>query len=292
MTWTVLGAPVNSAGAPDRETRMPAALRAAGLVAALHARDDGDIRGRIDDSRRDPETGIIGFASLRRASAELRERLDALFAGKHRPLVLGGDCTPLLGIFAALQRHCRRSGLWFVDGHLDVYDGASSPTGEAADMELRILLGDGPEGLVDLGERVPLLEAADVLALGHRHPDDSEAADELDLIDPGVERVDARTVRDLGPAAVASRALALADRTDAMWLHVDLDILDQEVLPAVSYRQPGGLDWDELERLLRPLASDPRLAGASVADLNPDLDASGHHAAQVARFLTDALSQR
>jgi arginase len=27
-------------------------------------------------------------------------------------------------------------GLWFVDGHADYLDGSSSPTGEAADMEL------------------------------------------------------------------------------------------------------------------------------------------------------------
>jgi arginase len=290
MTWTVLGAPLNSAGTPDGETRMPAALRAAGLVGALHARDEGDIQGRIDDARRDPETGIIGFADLRRASEELRERLDVLLADGRRPLILGGDCTVLLGIFATLQRHWLRPGLWFVDGHLDVYDEATSPTGEAADMELRILLGDGPKGLVDLGERVPLLEAADVLALGHRHPDDSDAADEVDVIDARVERLDARAVRDLGPSAVAERALALADRTDAVWLHLDLDVLDQEALPAVSYPQRGGLDWDELERLLRPLASDPRLMGASIADLDPDRDASERHAAQVVRLLADALA--
>lgn len=290
MTWTVLGAPLNSAGTLDGETRMPAALRAAGLVGALSALDDGDIQGRIADARRDPETGIIGFADLRRASAELRERLDVLLAGGRRPLVLGGDCTPLLGIFAALQRYRPRPGLWFVDGHLDAYDGVTSPTGEAADMELRILLGDGPKGLVDLGDRVPLIEAADVLALGHRHPDDSDSVDEVDLIDARVERLDARALRDLGPSAVAERAFALADRTDAVWLHLDLDVLDEEALPAVSYRQPGGLDWDELERLLRPLASHPRLMGASIADLNPDRDASGRHAAQVVRLLADALT--
>ena len=269
---------------------MPAALRAAGLVAALNARDDGDIRGRIDDSRRDPETGIIGFDVLKRASTELRERLDTLLAGGVRPLVLGGDCTPLLGIFAALQRHRRRPGLWFVDGHLDAYDGTTSPTGEAADMELRILLGDGPQGLVDLGERVPLLLAADVLAVGYRHPDESDAPEEVDLIDERVERLDARAVRDLGPPEVVRRALGLADRTDAMWLHLDLDVLDQEELPAVSYRQPGGLDWDELEELLRPLARHPRLVGASVADLDPDRDPDGRHAARVVRLLTDALA--
>jgi arginase len=288
--WTIIGAPLNSAAGPDGETRMPAALRAAGLVAALSAQDDGDIQGRIDDPRRDPETGIIGFDVLRRASAELRERLDALLRDGQRPLVLGGDCTPLLGIFAALQRHWRRPGLWFVDGHLDAYDGATSPTGEAADMELRILLGDGPQGLLDLGDRVPLLAAADVFAVGFRHPDESDAPEEVDLVDDRVERLDSRALRDLGSAEVVRRALELADRTDAVWLHLDLDVLDQEVLPAVSYRQPGGLDWDELEELLRPLARHPRLVGASVADLNPDRDPDGRHAARVVRFLTDTLA--
>ena len=61
---------------------------------------------------------------------------------RERPLVLGGDFTLLLGVFQALPRG---SGLWFIDGHADFLDGKSSPTGEAADMDLAILTGDNAD---------------------------------------------------------------------------------------------------------------------------------------------------
>jgi arginase len=69
------------------------------------------------------------------------------------------------------------------------------------------------------------------------------------------------------------------------WLHLDLDVLDDGVLPAVSYPQPLGLDWDELVALLRPLVAAPNLLGVSVADFNPDRDADGAHAARVVEAL-------
>ena len=42
-------------------------------------------------------------------------------------LVLGGCCTLLIGVMAALRDNGTDAGLLFVDGHLDCYDGASSP---------------------------------------------------------------------------------------------------------------------------------------------------------------------
>ena len=69
------------------------------------------------------------------------------------------------------------------------------------------------------------------------------------------------------------------------WLHLDLDVLDECVLPAVSYPQPLGLDWDELVALARPLVAAPGLLGVSVADFNPDLDVGGVHAGRVVEAL-------
>jgi Arginase family len=99
--------------------------------------------------------------------------LRALLSSGARPLVLGGDCTILLGILAAVRdQHESRIGLWFLDGHADFYNGSTSPTGEGADMELAIATGDGPAGLVDLVEP-PLVAAREVVLLGHRRPEDN-----------------------------------------------------------------------------------------------------------------------
>jgi arginase len=57
------------------------------------------------------------------------------------------------------------------------------------------------------------------------------------------------------------------------------------VLPAVSYPQSLGLDWDDLIALLRPLVAAPNLLGVSVADFNPEGDPAGAHAARVVEAL-------
>jgi arginase len=120
--------------------------------------------------------------------------------------VLGGDCTLLLGVGVALQRRFHRPGLWFVDGHTDTFDAATSPTGEAADMELGALTGHGPLELTASADADPVIAPERVIVLGHRHADDLEDARELDLVDPAIERVDARAVRAQGPRAAATGA--------------------------------------------------------------------------------------
>jgi arginase len=244
----------------------------------------------VGPRERDSSSGVLGLPGLIRASQELRERVAEVFSLGQRPLVLGGDCTLLLGVGAALQRRFHRPGLWFVDGHTDTFDAAMSPTGEAADMELGALTGHGPAELTVCADADPVIAPERVIVLGHRHADDLEDPRELDLVDPAIERIHARSVRAEGLRAVALRAeRRLHDVADAVWLHLDLDVLDQQELPAVSYPQPGGLTWEELSQLLEPLAASERLAGMSVADLQADLDPGGSWARRVVDLLAAQL---
>ncbi len=73
------------------------------------------------------------------------------------------------------------------------------------------------------------------------------------------------------------------------WLHLDLDVLDGEALPALTYPQPGGLSWEGFVELVRPLAASAALVGVSVADFEPDRDPDGVHAAHVVEALVKAL---
>jgi arginase family enzyme len=291
VTWAVIGAPLNSSARPGGEELAPTALRRAGLLDRLSADDDGDIAARVGPAERDPASGVLGLPGLLAAGDELRDRVDAVMASARRPLVVGGDCSLLLGVGFALRRCFERPGLWFVDGHTDTYDGASSPTGEAADMELGVLTGRGPAELIPQGgPDGPVIAPERVVALGHRHPDDAEDTSELKLVDPSVTRVDVRRLRAQGAGRTAREAESrLGERTDGVWLHVDLDVLDRAALPAVSYPQSGGLAWEELLDLIAPLAGSRHLIGASVADLNSDLDPAGEHAGRVVDLLASAL---
>ena len=285
--FAILDAPLDSSGSRRGEERAPAALRAAGLLERLPGRDAGEAHARISDQRREPKTGVVGATEVRRASVAIASRVrDVLEAGE-RPLVLGGDCTLLLGVFSALPPG---SGLWFVDGHADFFDGQSSPTGEAADMDLAILTGHGPPGLVE--EDTALVEPGAVVLLGHRpdhlHPD---VALENARLDPSIHAVTAPQVRERGPAAVGTEAAARLARRPA-WLHLDLDVLDERALPAVTYPQPLGLDWHEFVSLNQPLAAASNLLGISIADFNPDRDPDGAHAAHVVEAVAAICDRR
>ncbi len=68
---------------------------------------------------------------------------------RERPLLLGGCCALVPGALAGVRDAIGANvGVAYVDGHVDVYDGTTSPTGEAADMPLGVAFGRGPEAWV------------------------------------------------------------------------------------------------------------------------------------------------
>jgi arginase len=223
---------------------------------------------------------VIGALDVRRATTDIAARVRNVRGAGEMPLVVGGDCTLLLGVFQALPAGC---GLWFVDGHADFHDGVTSPTGEAADMDLAILTGHGPAGLLE--DDGPLVDPAAVVLLGHRPSElGADAGFENARIDPAIHALTAPHVRAGGAGQVGLEAAArLAGRR--AWLHLDLDVLDETALPAVSYPQPLGLDWDDLAALVAPLAAASNVIGVSVADFNPEHDPDGALAKRVVELI-------
>lgn len=291
--WTLLGAPLDSAGAGEGEERAPAALRAAGIAEAVGTAGDlGDVTGVLRPPERDPLTGVIAYDALLAVSLVLRETVAGVLHEGGRPLVLGGDCALLPGALAGCRVAGRAPGLWMVDGHPDAMDGTTSPTGEAADMDLAIALGRGPAELVDLAAPVappPLVAAGRAVVLGLRPPGSDPGNDaDLGQMPAEVWWRDAPAILAAGPRAVGEQAAARLAGGPA-WLHVDLDVLDAAEMPAVSYPQPHGLTWHALGELLAPLAAAPGLIGVSVSDLQADADPDGTYARRTVELLGRVL---
>ena len=166
-------------------------------------------------------------------------------------------------------------GIAYLDGHVDLYDGESSPMGEAADMPISVTLGFGPQAWTEAAGGAGALPN-DVAVLGTRDLVEALRDGMRDPATTGIDHRDVETLRREGPAATGA---ALAQRFERVpgrfWLHLDVDVLDQGVFPATDYLMPGGLDWQELVAILQPLASSPALIGASVACYNPEKDPEG-----------------
>jgi arginase len=200
--------------------------------------------------------------------------------------VLGGDCTILLGITLALRRR-GRYGLLFLDGHADFYQPKAEPTGEAASMELALVTGRGPDLVTDLEGRRPLLRDEDVVVVGFRDTDHA-AAEGSQPLAPTIHAIDLASVRDQGAGQAAADALAHLQRAGGptgFWVHLDVDVLDDAIMPAVDYHLPDGLTWEELTGVLRTAAASDHATGLDITIFNPALDPDG----RVARSLVDAL---
>lgn len=279
--FTTIGVPIDSVGLghdePHGTELSPDALRTAGL-GRLGWADAGDLAVRIPDHERDPATGLVGLAGVLATTETIRRSVADHCRLGDRPFLLGGCCTLVAGALAGARDALGPVGLVYVDGHLDLYDGATSPTGEAADMPVAVVLGKGPAPWVERVAPGPVARPDQVALLGYR--DETELADlagELAIERAaGMFDADLSVIRRDGPAATASAALAHLERSSPRtWFHLDLDVLDERVFPATDYLMPDGLDWAELIELLRPIAASAGLVGWSIGCYNPEKDPDG-----------------
>jgi arginase len=268
-----IGVPFDSVGRGGGTETAPATLRELGLPETLGARDEGDLAVRIRGEDRDPVTGLLASDDVLSSTVAIRAAVAEALAQGERPFLLGGCCAELPGALAGARDALGAApGLAHLDGHLDLYDGETSTTGEAADMPISVALGLGPAAWVEAAggpaatpARTALVgfrDRAESIADGMRRPEDLPHPPLL----YGAE--------DLRRHGVAAAGAELAERlgTAPFWLHLDVDVLDEAIFPATDYLQPDGLDWEELGVLLGALTGSEAMIGASLACYNPDKD--------------------
>ena len=291
----LIGVPTNSSGRTGGVARGPSALRNAGLVSALgqlcRVQDEGDVIIHSPTTERDPASGIIAYASLASMVQSVRTLVSRVLNDGRFPLVIGGDCPILLGCLAASIENYR-IGLVFVDGHEDAYPPHKSPTGEAADMELGLTLGtELPDLIHRAAGSAPLLESSQICILGPRDKETLEKTGIQSLDDGTVVFHDDESLHRANIEALAGKVVRrLARQVGRLWLHVDLDVLSTRSLPAVDYRQQGGLSWGQLEALTSSILSTGNIIGMDLTIYNPDLDPKGRYARRIVRYLQTVLA--
>jgi arginase len=288
--YAILEAPSVLGLSPSGVQHLPRALLARGLGERLAARHAGRVEPPPFVPERDPATGMLNPSSIVDYARQLGDGVAAVLAGGEFPIVLGGDCSILLGSLLALRRSLR-AGLLFLDGQADFYQPEAEDKGEAASMDLALATGRGPAPVTSIDGYRPLVRDEDVAVLGFRDAQDAAAHGSQPLA-PSILALPLEEVRRLGAGnavGVALDHLSRSDGPDRFWIHLDVDVLDDAIMPAVDYRMPGGLSWSELTTVLRAAVTHPRAVGLEVCIYNPSLDLSGESGMGLVEVLVDAL---
>jgi arginase len=285
--YAIIEAPSVLGLRPSGVETLPDVLLAAGLATRLRARRAGRVHPPPYDDRRDPETLMLNPHGIAAYTPKLADAIGEVLNTGDFPVLLGGDCSIVLGGLLALRRR-GRFGLLFVDGHTDFYQPEANTNGEAASSDLALATGRGPEILTMFEGYRPLVRDEDVVVLGFR--DAQEAASYgSQLPPPEMKTIDLEEVRRSGIEKTAHEAV---DRLSGnglagFWIHLDADALDDGVMPAVDYRLPDGLSLEDLEVILETALESPRAIGLEITIFNPQLDPDG----RIARTLVDTLAR-
>jgi arginase len=182
-----------------------------------------------------PEVGAIEEETLAEQSLALAAALPA------RPLVLGGCCCAHVGAVEGLAARHGRLGIVWIDAHGDLNTPASSTSGNAWGMPLRMLLDAGT------------VATEDVALVGARN------------LDPPEEEF----IAEAGLATGSVGVETALDGVDAVYVALDLDVLDPGEGVVVFVPEPEGLTLAEVETLLRRIVEARALAGAGLTGLAP-----------------------
>lgn len=288
-SYAIVEAPSVLGLKPDGVEYLGEKLLELGLAERLNARRAGKLDVPAYDPVRDTATGTLNAQALASWTPRLADAVEALIERDECPVILGGDCSILLGPMLALKRR-GRYGLLFIDGHADFYQPEANPNGQAASMELAFAAGYGPKLLTDIEGRGPLVLPEDVVVFGFRDAEE-QAEYGSQPLPPEMRAYDLTTVRTQGVELAAREAVRHLCRKelDGFFVHIDADCLDDSVMPAVDYRIPGGLSWQQLERVLTTALASQRVSGIEITIYNPSLDPKGTAGRRLVQLLGDVL---
>ncbi|MFF0063439.1 arginase family protein [Streptomyces sp. NPDC005279] len=271
--------------------KLAGALREQRIVQRLGAFEGGVVvPPRYDRGDWQEGDGVFNAAAIASYTRRLADRIERHVRAGDFPLVLGGDCSIQLGASLALRR-LGRYGLASVDASADFrHPGNSDRVGAAAGEELALATGRGQEDLTNLEGLRPYLRDEDVRLFGIR---DCFDEDRSELAQLKIPTVTVRGLREWGPAELAGAVVQTLEVPvlDGFWVHLDADVLDPSVMPAVDSPDPEGLLPTELGQLLKVLLRSPRCVGLNVTVYDPDLDPEGTAGEMFADLIVGAFAE-
>jgi arginase len=277
-TLRLVGVPSSAGAHAPGVERGPGHLRAAGIERELAAAGVDVVDGSDVPAAHFATTAApSGARNLPAVIQNIRHVAGQVAAARQAgqiPILLGGDCTLVLGAVLGLRQHgCAATsiGLLYLDGDADL-DTPGEGWGVLDSCGVAHLLGDGDEALSRLAPGGPLVDAAGVVLFGF-HPAQLSAGQWRRF---AAHRMLGVPVTDIpsGQSAQAARdALHTLAGRDALLVHLDVDVIDFPSFPLADCpRYHGGLSLPDTMAAVRIAAGHPNLACLTITEVNPDHD--------------------
>ncbi|MDS0281028.1 formimidoylglutamase [Haloarcula onubensis] len=261
----LVGEPYDGAVIGRRGAREgPAAIRRELAGTKTHHVERGPVRSVGDLGDIDLPDGDVATVQ-----AAVRETVAAVHDADAVPVFLGGDNSLTFPNAAPLLERGRLGALSF-DAHLDCRAVRDGPTSGTPYRQLH-----------EAG-----LDAFAVV--GARHFETSTAYHEY-VAERGGRVTTPEAVR-ADPIAAVEDALDALEGVDAVYVSLDLDVLEAAAAPGVSAPTPGGVTTRELFAMLGRAAADDRVAGFEVVECAPPLEDGDRTARAAAHAVAHVLS--
>ncbi len=174
----------------------------------------------------------------------VEQRVNGALDRAQLPVVLGGEHSVSIGAIRACARRHRGMSVLQIDAHGDTRESYMGSTHNHACVMAR-------------------------------------AREWCPIVQVGIRAIDAEETRSMDRARVffAHEIAGSPDRswmdrvvdllTDDVYLTIDLDGLDPSIMPATGTPEPGGLDWYEVNELIRRVVARRRIVAFDVVELLP-----------------------
>lgn len=236
------------------------------------------------------ESGVSNADKIKEYSELLADKVFYYISEKKFLLVLGGDCSILIACALALKLS-GKYGLFFLDGHTDFVMPHNSQTKGAAGMDLAIVTGNGHDKLTNIRNKKPYIKEEWVWCAGNREYDQQYLQP---ILKSKINYYDLKRLREEGTGKCIDSFIKMVNEEnfDGFWIHVDVDVLDDNIMPAVDSRNADGLSYAEFEDLLQPLLAHPKAAGMEITILDPQLDKDGMYTKAFVKVLSRLLGKK
>jgi arginase len=289
----VLGLPYNTGSKGMGLDKGAEALRKAGIVDKLRGISSEVVDyGNLELILPPPDTSnprLLNPGQVEALCKALADKIQNVTASGYLPFIVGGEDSSLMGIIEGLRRSLgSQIGMVYMDAHGDFNTPETTPSGIIGGMDVAITVGRGAKELAEMFGHSPLLREENVVLYGVR---DLDKLEEIALTNSGVQVCTREKIKEQGAEQAAKDVLSYLElKCQHLYIHVDLDVMDESVFSAQGLPVPDGLTKIEFQSTLKVLTRSPKLCGIAIMVFDASKDPHGREAKKVVELVTDALT--